>query len=113
MQNEKKELLKKFKAVIDDLMDHYDEYTPEEKAKIKEIFQKVAELNTILDKYFFLDLEDMDPPAEEGYDEETDTEEEYVGNQEDDSGMEEYSAEEPYAPEDAVYEDPVEEYVCM
>ena len=51
MQNEKKELLKKFKAVIDDLMDHYDEYTPEEKAKIKEIFQKVAELNTILDKY--------------------------------------------------------------
>ena len=34
MQNEKKELLKKFKAVIDDLMDHYDEYTPEEKAKI-------------------------------------------------------------------------------
>jgi predicted choloylglycine hydrolase len=51
MQNEKKELLKKFKAVIDDLMDHYDEYTPEEKAKIKEIFQKVAEVNTILDKY--------------------------------------------------------------
>lgn len=24
MQNEKKELLKKFKTVIDDLMDHYD-----------------------------------------------------------------------------------------
>ena len=51
MQNEKKELLKKFKVVIDDLMDHYEEYTDEEKAKIKEIFQKVAELNTILDKY--------------------------------------------------------------
>lgn len=51
MQNEKKELLKKFKTVIDDLMDHYEEYSNEEKAQIKEIFQKVAELNTILDKY--------------------------------------------------------------
>ena len=44
-------MLKKFKTVIDDLMDHYEEYTDEEKAQIKEIFQKVAELNTILDKY--------------------------------------------------------------
>ena len=51
MQNEKKELLKNFKTVIDDLMDHYEEYTEEEKMQIKEIFQKVAELNTILDKY--------------------------------------------------------------
>ena len=67
--------------------------------------------NTILDKFFFLDLEDMDPPAEDGYDEETcGTEEEYAGNQEDDAGMEEYPTEEPYAPEYAVYEDPVEEY---
>lgn len=51
MQNEKKELLKKFKTVIDDLMDHYEAYTDAEKAQIKEIFQDVAELNTILDKY--------------------------------------------------------------
>jgi predicted RNA-binding protein Jag len=51
MQNEKKELLKKFKVVIDDLMDNYEAYTDEEKAQIKEIFQKVADLNTILDKY--------------------------------------------------------------
>ena len=51
MKNEKKELLKKFKLVIDDVMDNYEEYTDEEKAQIKEIFQKVAELNTILDKY--------------------------------------------------------------
>ena len=51
MKNEKKELLKKFKSVIDDVMDHYEEYTDEEKAQIKEIFQKVAQLNTILDKY--------------------------------------------------------------
>lgn len=51
MQKEKKELLKKFKTVIDDLMDHYEEYTDEEKAQIKEIFQKVAALNAVLDKY--------------------------------------------------------------
>ena len=51
MKKEKKELLKNFKAVIEDLLDHYEEYTDEEKAQIKEVFQKVAELNTILDKY--------------------------------------------------------------
>ena len=51
MQNEKKELVKKFKIVIEDLLDNYEEYTDEEKAQIKEIFQKVAELNTVLDKY--------------------------------------------------------------
>ena len=51
MSKEKKELIKKFKVVIDDLMDHYEEYSEEEKAQVKEIFQKVADLNTILDKY--------------------------------------------------------------
>lgn len=51
MKTEKKELLKKFKVVIDDLLDHYEQYTDEEKAQIKDIFQKVADLNTILDKY--------------------------------------------------------------
>ena len=48
---EKKELLKKFKALIDDLLDNYDKYTDEEKAQVREIFQKTAELNKILDKY--------------------------------------------------------------
>lgn len=51
MTKEKKELIKNFKAIIDDLMDHYEEYTGEEKTQIKEIFQKAAELNKILDKY--------------------------------------------------------------
>ena len=50
-QKEKKELLKKFKVIVDDLMDQYEEYTDEEKTQIKEIFQKVADLNAILDKY--------------------------------------------------------------
>ena len=51
MKNEKKELVKKFKEVIEDLMDHYEEYTDEEKAQIKDIFQKVTDLNTLFDKY--------------------------------------------------------------
>ncbi|MBO7310651.1 MAG: hypothetical protein J6U86_04590 [Clostridia bacterium] len=51
MKKEKKELIKKFKVVVEDLLDNYEEYTDEEKAQIKDIFQKVADLNTILDKY--------------------------------------------------------------
>ena len=51
MKKEKNELIKKFKVVIEDLLDNYEKYTDEEKAQVKEIFQKVAELNTILDKY--------------------------------------------------------------
>ena len=51
MKTEKKELIKNFKELIEDLLDHYEEYTDEEKNQIREIFQKTAELNTILDKY--------------------------------------------------------------
>lgn len=51
MKKEKKELIKSFKAVIEDLLDNYEEYTDAEKAQIKEIFQKVADLNKVLDKY--------------------------------------------------------------
>lgn len=47
----KKELIKKFKVVIEDLLDNYDKYTEEEKAQIQEIFKKASELNTVLDKY--------------------------------------------------------------
>ena len=51
MKSEKKELIKKFNVVIEDLLDNYEQYTDEEKTQIKEVFQKVADLNTILDKY--------------------------------------------------------------
>ena len=51
MKTEKKELVKSFKAVIEDLLDNYEKYTDEEKAQIKEVFQKVADLNKVLDKY--------------------------------------------------------------
>ena len=47
----KKELAKGFKIIIDDLLDNYDKYTDEERAQIKEIFDKAAQLNTLLDKY--------------------------------------------------------------
>ena len=51
MKKEKKELVKKFKVVIEDLLDNYESYTDEERAQIKEIFKKVADLNKVLDKY--------------------------------------------------------------
>ena len=51
MKKEKKELMKKFKNIIEDLLDNYDKYTDSEKKQIKEIFDKVADLNKILDKY--------------------------------------------------------------
>ena len=51
MKNEKKELIKNFKIVIEDLLDNYDKYTDKEKAEIKALFEKVSDLNRILDKY--------------------------------------------------------------
>ena len=51
MNAEKKELIKSFKVVVEDLLDHYEEYTEAEKAQVREVFQKVAELNAVLDKY--------------------------------------------------------------
>ena len=51
MKKEKRVLIKNFKAVVKDLLDNYEQYTEEEKAQIKEIFQKAADLNKVLDKY--------------------------------------------------------------
>ena len=51
MKNERKELAKQFKEVIEDLLDNYDRYNEEEKQKIKEVFKSVADLNKLLDKY--------------------------------------------------------------
>ena len=51
MQSEKKQLVKSFKSLIEDLLDNYDKYTDEEKAQVKEVFEKASELNVILDKY--------------------------------------------------------------
>lgn len=51
MGKEKKALIKNFKTVIEDLLDNYEKYTEQEKAQIKELFEKVSALNVILDKY--------------------------------------------------------------
>ena len=51
MKSEKKELIKKFKVLVEDLLDNYEKYTDEEKNQIKELFEKASELNAILDKY--------------------------------------------------------------
>ena len=51
MKNEKKELLKNFKILIEDLLDNYEKYTEEEKAQIKELFEMASDVNAILDKY--------------------------------------------------------------
>ena len=51
MKNEKKELIKNFKILIEDLLDNYEKYTEEEKAQIKELFDMASALNAILDKY--------------------------------------------------------------
>ena len=51
MQNEKKVLIKNFKALINDLLDNYEKYTDEEKAQVKAMFMQTSELNSILDKY--------------------------------------------------------------
>jgi hypothetical protein len=48
---EKKDLVKGFKKVIEDIMDNYEKYTDEEKAQVKELFEKASALNTVLDKY--------------------------------------------------------------
>ena len=51
MKNEKKELMKNFKVLVEDLLDNYEKYTDEEKLKVREIFEKASKLNVILDKY--------------------------------------------------------------
>ena len=50
MKKERKELMKKFDAVVEDLLDNFDKYTEEEKQQIRDVFNKVAELNKALDK---------------------------------------------------------------
>lgn len=51
MEKEKKEIIKNFRIVIEDLLDNYEKYTEEEKVQVRELFQKVSDLNLILDKY--------------------------------------------------------------
>ena len=43
--------VKQVNKIIKDLLDNYEEYTEEEKAQVKDVFQKVVDLNKVLDKY--------------------------------------------------------------
>ena len=46
MKTEKEVLIENFQALTEDLLDHYEEYTEEEKAQIKEIAElKMPDLN--------------------------------------------------------------------
>lgn len=51
MANTKKEITKKLKEVVDDLMDNYEKYNDEEKEQVKNQMQKMINLNKTLDKY--------------------------------------------------------------
>ena len=46
----KKELFQKIKTVVGDLLDNYEKYT-DKKAQHKDLFQKLSDLKTILEKY--------------------------------------------------------------
>ena len=51
MKKEKREFIKKFDAVVKDMLDNFDKYTDEEKAQVKDLFHRAVELNEVLDKY--------------------------------------------------------------
>ena len=51
MKKERKELMKSFKNLLEDLLDNYEKYTESEKKKIRDLFSNMSELNKILDKY--------------------------------------------------------------
>lgn len=51
MANSKKEITKKLKEVVEDLMDNYEKYTESEKEQVKNQMQQMINLNKSLDKY--------------------------------------------------------------
>jgi DNA-directed RNA polymerase specialized sigma54-like protein len=51
LKKEKKEITKRLKEVVDDLMDNYEKYDDSEKNKVKNQMQSMILLNKSLDKY--------------------------------------------------------------
>ena len=51
MANVKKDLINRSKNLIEDIFDHYDDYSPEDKAKVEELMTDMGSLNQYLDKY--------------------------------------------------------------
>jgi DNA-directed RNA polymerase specialized sigma54-like protein len=51
MANSKKEITKKLKDVVDDLMDNYEKYSESEQDQVKNLMEQMIYLNKSLDKY--------------------------------------------------------------
>ena len=51
LKKEKKEITKRLKEVVDDLMDNYEKYDDSEKNKVKNQMQSMILLNKSLEKY--------------------------------------------------------------
>jgi len=51
MANSKKDITKKLKQVVDDLMDNYEKYNDSEKLQVQNQMKQMINLNKSLDKY--------------------------------------------------------------
>lgn len=51
MSKKSKDLKKKYTEVIEDIFDHFDEYTDEEKKQVETSLKELQSLNVILEKY--------------------------------------------------------------
>lgn len=51
MANLKKDLIKKSEDLIEDIFDHYDDYSPEDKDRVEKLMTDMGSLNQYLDKY--------------------------------------------------------------
>ncbi|MDY0339562.1 MAG: hypothetical protein WCW63_04815 [Acholeplasmataceae bacterium] len=51
MANSKKEITKKLKEVVNDLMDNYEKYNDSEKQQVQNQMKQMINLNKSLDKY--------------------------------------------------------------
>jgi DNA-directed RNA polymerase specialized sigma54-like protein len=51
MANSKKDITKKLKQVVDDLMDNYEKYNDSEKLQVQNQLKQMINLNKSLDKY--------------------------------------------------------------
>lgn len=51
MANTKKDLVNTAKKLIDDIFDHYDDYSVDDKQKVQCLMNQMAELNLSLDLY--------------------------------------------------------------
>ena len=51
MANAKKDLIRAVKNLIEDIFDHYDDYSVSDKQKVQELMNQMANLNLALDSY--------------------------------------------------------------